>query len=90
PDYRPDIYGKIGTSGVSICTLDDMKKLYAGFDLCAPSTSVSMTINGPAPMILAMFMNTAIEQQVEKFVEREGRQPSAEEHDKIKAYTLST
>ncbi|USG65447.1 methylmalonyl-CoA mutase family protein [Brevibacillus ruminantium] len=90
PDYRPDIYGKIGTSGVSICTLDDMKKLYAGFDLCAPSTSVSMTINGPAPMILAKFMNTAIEQQVEKFAEREGRQPTAEEYEQIKAYTLST
>lgn len=90
PDYRPDIYGKIGTSGVSICTLDDMKKLYAGFDLCAPTTSVSMTINGPAPMILAKFMNAAIEQQVEKFVEREGRQPGPEEYEQIKAYTLST
>ncbi|MGN7469223.1 fused isobutyryl-CoA mutase/GTPase IcmF [Brevibacillus sp. SAFN-007a] len=90
PDYRPDIYGKIGTSGVSVCTLDDMKKLYAGFDLCAPSTSVSMTINGPAPMILAMFMNTAIEQQIEKFVQREGRQPTEEEAEQIKAYTLST
>jgi methylmalonyl-CoA mutase len=90
PDYRPDIYGKIGTSGVSVCTLDDMKKLYAGFDLCAPTTSVSMTINGPAPVILAMYMNTAIEQQVEKFVEREGRQPTAEEYEQIKAYTLST
>ncbi len=90
PDYRPDIYGKIGTSGVSICTLDDMKKLYAGFDLCAPSTSVSMTINGPAPMILAMYMNTAIEQQIEKFAAREGRQPTPEEQEKIKAYTLST
>ncbi|MGC5325689.1 fused isobutyryl-CoA mutase/GTPase IcmF [Brevibacillus sp. SYSU BS000544] len=90
PDYRPDIYGKIGTSGVSICTLDDMKKLYAGFDLCAPSTSVSMTINGPAPMILAMYMNTAIDQQVELFTEREGRKPTAEEFEKIKAYTLST
>ncbi|TPG70041.1 methylmalonyl-CoA mutase [Brevibacillus laterosporus] len=89
PHERPDIYGKIGTSGVSICTLDDMKKLYAGFDLCAPSTSVSMTINGPAPMILAMFLNTAIEQQVERFVEREGRQPSEEEFAQIKAYTLS-
>jgi methylmalonyl-CoA mutase len=66
PAERPDIYGKIGNSGVSIATLDDMKKLYSGFDLCAPSTSVSMTINGPAPMILAMFMNTAIDQQVEK------------------------
>ncbi|MGD8190382.1 fused isobutyryl-CoA mutase/GTPase IcmF [Brevibacillus ginsengisoli] len=90
PDYRPDIYGKIGNSGVSICTLDDMKKLYAGFDLCAPATSVSMTINGPAPMILAMFMNTAIDQQVEMFVEREGRQPNVEEFAQIKAYALST
>lgn len=63
PDYRPDIYGKVGESGVSICTLDDMKKLYAGFDLCHPSTSVSMTINGPAPIILAMYMNTAIDQR---------------------------
>ncbi|MFN9967431.1 MAG: methylmalonyl-CoA mutase family protein, partial [Lysobacteraceae bacterium] len=66
PAERPDIYGKIGNSGVSIATLDDMKKLYSGFDLCAPSTSVSMTINGPAPIILAMFMNTAIDPQVEK------------------------
>ena len=68
PAERPDIYGKIGNSGVSIATLDDMKKLYSGFDLCAPSTSVSMTINGPAPIILAMFMNTAIDQQVEKYL----------------------
>ncbi len=68
PAIRPDIYGKIGNSGVSIATLDDMKKLYSGFDLCAPTTSVSMTINGPAPMILAMFMNTAIDQQVEKYL----------------------
>ncbi|UFJ40207.1 methylmalonyl-CoA mutase family protein [Brevibacillus humidisoli] len=90
PDYRPDIYGKVGNSGVSICTLDDMKKLYAGFDLCAPSTSVSMTINGPAPMILAMFLNAAIEQQLEQFVQREGRQPNEEEYEQIKAYTLST
>ncbi|HRO67924.1 MAG TPA: methylmalonyl-CoA mutase family protein, partial [Pseudobdellovibrionaceae bacterium] len=59
PDPRPDIFGKVGESGVSICTLDDMKKLYAGFDLCAPNTSVSMTINGPDPMILAFFFNTA-------------------------------
>lgn len=72
PDYRPDIYGKIGNSGVSICTLDDMKKLYAGFDLCDPNTSVSMTINGPAPMILAMFFNTAIDQQVEKYLRQNG------------------
>ncbi len=68
PHERPDIYGKIGNSGVAICTLDDMKKLYCGFDLCAENTSVSMTINGPAPMILAMFMNTAIDQQIEKWL----------------------
>ncbi|HNC48722.1 MAG TPA: methylmalonyl-CoA mutase family protein, partial [bacterium] len=73
PDYRPDIYGKIGNSGVSICTLDDMKKLYAGFDLCDPNTSVSMTINGPAPMILAMFFNTAIDQQIEKHLRQNGK-----------------
>ncbi len=73
PDYRPDIYGKVGESGVSICTLDDMKKLYDGFDLVPPSTSVSMTINGPAPIILAMFMNTAIDQQVEKTEAELGR-----------------
>jgi len=68
PAPRPDIYGKIGNSGVSIATLDDMKKLYSGFDLSAPTTSVSMTINGPAPIILAMFMNTAIDQNVEKYL----------------------
>ena len=68
PAPRPDIYGKIGNSGVNIPTLDDMKKLYSGFDLCAPTTSVSMTINGPAPIILALFMNTAIDQQVEKYL----------------------
>lgn len=89
PDYRPDIYGKIGNSGVNVCTLDDMKKLYAGFDLCHPSTSVSMTINGPAPMILAMFMNTAIDQQVDQFVENQGRKPTEKEYEEIKAYTLS-
>ncbi len=71
PAPRPDIYGKIGNSGVSIATLDDMKKLYSGFDLCDPKTSVSMTINGPAPMVLAMFMNTAIDQQVEKHLRSE-------------------
>ena len=90
PAERPDIYGKVGESGVSICTLDDMKKLYAGFDLCAPSTSVSMTINGPAPIILAMFMNTAIEQQVENFEAEHERKPNEEEYQKLKAYTLST
>ncbi|MDE2023856.1 MAG: methylmalonyl-CoA mutase family protein [Gammaproteobacteria bacterium] len=71
PAERPDIYGKVGNSGVSIATLDDMKKLYSGFDLCDPKTSVSMTINGPAPMILAMFMNTAIDQQVEKYLKED-------------------
>ncbi|MGQ0429231.1 MAG: methylmalonyl-CoA mutase family protein [Gammaproteobacteria bacterium] len=78
PDERPDIYGRIGNSGVSIATLDDMKRLYSGFDLCAPSTSVSMTINGPAPMILAMFMNTAVDQQVEKWLRENGRWGEAE------------
>ncbi|UOF90499.1 methylmalonyl-CoA mutase family protein [Fodinisporobacter ferrooxydans] len=88
PSKRPDIYGKVGESGVSICTLDDMKKLYAGFDLCHPSTSVSMTINGPAPILLAMFMNTAIDQQVERFSENEGRYPTEEEQKRIQARTL--
>ena len=85
PDERPDIYGKVGNSGVSIATLDDMKVLYSGFDLCDPATSVSMTINGPAPTILAMFFNTAIDQQAERL----GRPPSAEEFQKIKAKTLA-
>jgi methylmalonyl-CoA mutase len=85
PAERPDIYGKIGNSGVSIATLDDMKKLYSGFDLCAPTTSVSMTINGPAPMILAMFMNTAIDQQVEKYL-REDQARWDEAHNKIEAF----
>ncbi|WHY86202.1 methylmalonyl-CoA mutase family protein [Neobacillus novalis] len=90
PDYRPDIYGKVGESGVSICTLDDMKKLYDGFDLCHPSTSVSMTINGPAPIILAMFMNTAIDQQVQKKEAELGRVLSVEEFAEVRAYTLKT
>ncbi|MCP1160827.1 MULTISPECIES: fused isobutyryl-CoA mutase/GTPase IcmF [Bacillus] len=90
PDYRPDIYGKVGESGVSICTLDDMKKLYAGFDLCHPSTSVSMTINGPAPIILAMFMNTAVEQQVEKKEGELGRKLNEAEHEEVRAATLQT
>jgi methylmalonyl-CoA mutase len=68
PDHRPDIYGKVGNSGVSIATVDDAKKLYSGFDLCNPKTSVSMTINGPAPMILAFFMNAAIDQECEKYI----------------------
>ncbi|WP_085994016.1 fused isobutyryl-CoA mutase/GTPase IcmF [Oceanobacillus senegalensis] len=89
PDYRPDIYGKVGESGVNICTLEDMKKLYDGFDLTNPLTSVSMTINGPAPIILAMFFNTAIDQQVEKFKGEHGREPNGEEYEKIKADTLS-
>ncbi len=79
PAPRPDIYGKIGNSGVNIPTLDDMKKLYSGFDLCAPTTSVSMTINGPAPMILAMFMNTAIDQQVEKYLKEDAARWAAAE-----------
>src|SRR5687767_529916 len=73
PDYRPDIYGKIGNSGVSIATVDDAKKLYSGFDLCHPGTSVSMTINGPAPMLLAFFMNAAIDQLCEKWIESNGK-----------------
>tara|TARA_B100001093_G_scaffold519759_1_gene610305 strand:+ start:890 stop:4273 length:3384 start_codon:yes stop_codon:yes gene_type:complete len=72
PGYRPDIYGKIGNAGVSICCLDDAKKLYSGFNLCAPSTSVSMTINGPAPMLLAFFMNAAIDQQCEAYIKEKG------------------
>ncbi|CAM3836544.1 fused isobutyryl-CoA mutase/GTPase IcmF [Mesobacillus zeae] len=90
PDYRPDIYGKVGESGVNICTLDDMKKLYAGFDLCHPTTSVSMTINGPAPIILAMFMNTAVEQQMEKKEAELGRPLTAEEAEQLKDWTLQT
>ncbi|MDH4011248.1 MAG: methylmalonyl-CoA mutase family protein, partial [Desulfobacterales bacterium] len=89
PDIRPDIYGKVGTSGVSICTLDDVKMLYDGFDLCAPSTSVSMTINGPAPIILAMFLNTAIDQQVDKYTAENGKAPSEAEYQKIRSGVLS-
>jgi methylmalonyl-CoA mutase len=88
PDLRPDIYGKVGNSGVSIATLEDMKVLYGGFDLCSPSTSVSMTINGPAPTILAMFMNTAIDQQLDKFVSDNGREPTDDEAQKIRAWVL--
>jgi methylmalonyl-CoA mutase len=90
PDERPDIYGKVGMSGVSICTQGDMDKLFAGFDLCDPMTSVSLTINGPAPMLLAMFMNTAIRQQVEKFRSEKGREPSGEERAEIRSCTLQT
>ncbi len=90
PHLRPDIYGKVGESGVSIATLEDMKKLYAGFDLCDPSTSVSMTINGPAPMILAFFMNTAIDQQVVKKEAELKRKVTAAELEEIKKFTFST
>ncbi|HPD20917.1 MAG: fused isobutyryl-CoA mutase/GTPase IcmF [Desulfomonilia bacterium] len=88
PHEEPDIFGKIGESGVSICTLDDMKKLYAGFDLCAPSTSVSMTINGPAPIMTAMFFNTAIDQQVDRFKEEKGRLPNRKEREEIRSWVL--
>ena len=90
PAVRPDIYGKIGNSGVSVATLDDMKQLFDGFDLCDPSTSVSMTINGPAPTILAMFLNTAIDQQIDKFKEAQGREPTPQEHQEIKTKALKT
>jgi methylmalonyl-CoA mutase len=90
PDLRPDIYGKVGNSGVSIATLDDMKVLYSGFDLCAPTTSVSMTINGPAPIILAMFMDTAIDQQLDKFEQQNARPATQDEYQRIKALTLSS
>jgi isobutyryl-CoA mutase len=90
PAERPDIYGKIGNSGVSIATLDDMKVLYSGFDLCDPTTSVSMTINGPAPMLLAMFFNTAVDQQLEKFKVEWGRPPTGDEVAGIRAQTLQT
>jgi methylmalonyl-CoA mutase len=89
PAERPDIYGKVGNSGVSIATLDDMEVLYSGFDLCSPSTSVSMTINGPAPTILAMFMNTAIDQQLEKFRADNGREPTATEAAKVREWVLA-
>ena len=89
PDPRPDIYGKVGNSGVSIATLDDMKVLYSGFDLCDPATSVSMTINGPAPSILAMFMNTAIDQNLAKFREQNGREPTDTEAAKIREWVLA-
>ncbi len=88
PAIRPDIYGKVGNSGVSIATVEDMKVLYDGFDLCAPTTSVSMTINGPAPTILAFFMNTAMEQQLTKFRADNKREPTDDELAKIKAWTL--
>jgi methylmalonyl-CoA mutase len=89
PDLRPDIYGKVGTSGVSIATVEDMKVLYSGFDLCAPATSVSMTINGPAPAILAMFLNTAIDQRLDAFRAEHGREPGEAETREIRAWVLS-
>jgi isobutyryl-CoA mutase len=88
PDERPDIYGKVGTSGVSVATLDDMKALYDGFDLVSPATSVSMTINGPAPAILAMYLNTAIDQQIDGFRAEHGREPSAAEAAEVRSRVL--
>ncbi|WP_233149717.1 fused isobutyryl-CoA mutase/GTPase IcmF [Kineosporia sp. A_224] len=90
PAERPDVYGKVGTSGVSVATLEDMKALYAGFDLCSPTTSVSMTINGPAPTILAMFLVTAVDQQVDAFTAEHGRPPTDDEAAAIRARTLRT
>ncbi|MDR3368122.1 fused isobutyryl-CoA mutase/GTPase IcmF [Rhodoferax sp.] len=89
PDPRPDIYGKVGNSGVSIATIDDLKVLYDGFDLCSPSTSVSMTINGPAPSILAMFMNAAIDQNLDKFKADNQREPTDTEAQKIREWVLA-
>ncbi len=88
PDKRPDIYGKVGTSGVSVATLDDMRELYAGFDLTSPTTSVSMTINGPAPTILAFFLNTVMDRAVEAWAAEQGREPDAQEADGIRAQAL--
>ncbi|MER8056500.1 MULTISPECIES: fused isobutyryl-CoA mutase/GTPase IcmF [unclassified Streptomyces] len=90
PGERPDVYGKVGTSGVSVANLDDMKALYDGFDLIAPTTSVSMTINGPAPTVLAFFLNTAIDQQIERFRAAEDRDPSAEEVERLRAHALAS
>ena len=90
PDERPDIYGKVGNSGVSIATIEDMQELYKGFDLCDPMTSVSMTINGPAPMILAMFLNTAIRQQTDSFVSNNNRQPNTDEQSSLRQQALKT
>ncbi|MFB4279088.1 MULTISPECIES: fused isobutyryl-CoA mutase/GTPase IcmF [unclassified Nonomuraea] len=90
PDPRPDIYGKVGTSGVSIATLDDMKVLYDGFDLAAPNTSVSMTINGPAPTILAFYLNAAIDQARDRFRGEHGRDPDEGEDRELRARTLAT
>ncbi|MBE3200256.1 fused isobutyryl-CoA mutase/GTPase IcmF [Parafrankia sp. CH37] len=89
PGARPDVYGKIGTSGVSVATLDDMKTLFAGFDLCAPTTSVSMTINGPAPAVLAMFLTTAVDQRLDLFRVEHGREPRAAEAAEVAAWALA-
>ncbi|SMC53549.1 fused isobutyryl-CoA mutase/GTPase IcmF [Kibdelosporangium aridum] len=89
PDTPPDVYGKIGTSGVSIASLDDMKALYDGFVLTSPTTSVSMTINGPAPTILAYFLNTAIDQRVDAFRAEHGREPTEQEHEELAAWALA-
>lgn len=89
PDGQPDTDGNVGNSGVSIATLDDMKVLYSGFDLCSPTTSVSMTMNGPAPTILAMFLNTAIDQRIDAFQADNGRAPTPAEADHIKAWVLA-
>src|SRR5205085_74358 len=88
PDERPDIYGKVGNAGVSIATLEDMEVLYSGFDLVDPTTSVSMTINGPAPTILAMFLNTAIDQRLDAFSSEHGRPPTEEEAAVVRAFVL--
>ncbi len=88
PDPRPDVYGKVGTSGVSVATLEDMKALYDGFDLVSPSTSVSMTINGPAPTVLAFYLNTVIDQQIDAFRATEGREPTGDELADLRSYAL--
>ena len=88
PEERPDIYGKVGTSGVSVCTLDDVRELYSGFDLSSSNTSVSMTINGPAPMMLAMFFNAAIDQQLDKFRKEKDSEPTPEEKARLRADVL--
>ena len=90
PDEQPDIYGKVGTSGVSVATVEDMAELYSGFDLCSPTTSVSMTINGPAPAILAMFLNVAVDQQLDRFRAENHREPTAQESAAIRATALQS
>ncbi|RPH51256.1 MAG: methylmalonyl-CoA mutase, partial [Desulfobacteraceae bacterium] len=89
PDRRPDIYGKVGTSGVSVCSLDNVRMLYDGFELCSPNTSVSMTINGPAPIMLAMFLNAAVDQQADRFRKEKGREPDDKEFGAIRSMVLS-